>query len=360
MPASTLTRALLRVGLVVILVWLAVSLVDVLLLVFAGLLLAVLLRAPADWLGAHTRLSSFWWQIVVLVALAGGLGGTIWALAPEVGRQFDELIAQVPAAVRQVTTSLEDYRWGRWLLERARNAGELLSRPGAMQGAGRVLSSTFGALAAFFVLLVVGLWIALQPRVYIDNALRLFPVGERARARAIGGECVHALQRWLVGKLVSMTVIGVATWIGLWALDVPLALVLALLAGALAFIPNFGPILAATPAILLGLTQGYETALWVAALYVAVQAVDNTAITPLIQRQAVSLPPAVTIVAQTVMGALVGPLGLIVATPLTAVVLLLTRRLYVDRLEADGARTGLILTSSGQAAADGPHGDPST
>ncbi len=137
MPASTLQSALLRVGAVVALVWLAVTLADVLLLVFAGLLLAVLLRAPADWLGAHTRLSSFWWLILVLVVLVGGLGGTIWAVAPEVGRQFDELIAQVPGAVRQVTASLEDYRWGRWLLERARSAGDLLTRPEAMQGAGR-------------------------------------------------------------------------------------------------------------------------------------------------------------------------------------------------------------------------------
>lgn len=335
MTASTLTRALLRVALVVALAWLAIALVDVLLLVFAGLLLAVLLRAPANWLGAHTRLSSFWWLLVVLVVLAGGLGATLWSVAPEVGRQFDELIAQLPSAVRQVTASLEDYRWGRWLLERARNAGDLLSRPGAVQGAGQVLSSTFGALASFFVLLVVGVWIALQPRLYMDSALRLFPLGDRPRAQAIGGECVHALQRWLLGKLVSMTVIGLATWAGLWALGVPLALVLAVLAGALAFIPNFGPIMAAAPAILLGLTDGWQTALWVAGLYAAVQIVDNTAITPLIQRKAVSLPPAATIVAQTVMGGLIGPLGLIVATPLTAVVLLLTRRLYVDRLEAD-------------------------
>lgn len=338
-PESTLTRALLRVATVVALVWLATRLVDVLLLVFAGLLLTVLLRAPADWLSARTRISPTWSVLLVVLVILGALGGTGWAVAPEVGRQFDQLVAQLPGAVQKATASLEQYGWGRWLLERAHHVGDLLRQSGAMQSAGQALSTTFGALAGFFVILIVGVWIALQPRLYADNAVRLLPFPARPQAWSIGRECMHTLQHWLLGKLTSMLIIGVATGIGLSVLGVPLALVLALLAALLAFIPNFGPILAAVPAILLGLSQGTQTALWVAALYVGIQAVDNTAITPLIQRRAVSLPPALTITAQTAMGALTGPLGVIVATPLVALILVLVRRLRVDRLEASDPPT---------------------
>ena len=107
------------------------------------------------------------------------------------------------------------------------------------------------------------------------------------------------------------------------------------------FIPNFGPILSMIPAVLLALTQGWETALWVVALYVGAQLVDNTVMTPLIQRQAVSLPPALTMIAQTAMGVLAGFLGLVVAVPLTALALVLVRRIHVDPLEGTA---GPILT----------------
>jgi predicted PurR-regulated permease PerM len=333
MSPETMTTALLRVGLVAALVLLAWWLTEVLLLAFTGILIAVLLRAPADWLSARTRLSpnlSLALVLIVLVLVIGGVGASI---APEVGRQFDQLIAELPGAAREVTASLEQYGWGQWLLARFENAGEMLERAGAMQGAGRALTSTFGVLAGLFVIAVVGIWVTLQPQVYVEGALRLLPPPARPRARTIAGECGHVLRRWLVGCFASMLIVSAGTWVGLWALGVPLALVLAVLAGAMVFIPNFGPLIASVPAILLGLTQGTETALWVALLYVGVQAVDNTTVTPLIQRQAVSLPPALTMIAQTAMGVLAGPLGVIVAVPLTALSLVLVRRLYVEPIE---------------------------
>lgn len=333
MSREALIGALLRVGLVAALVLLAWWLVDVLLLAFVGVLIAVLLRAPGDWLSARTRVPPNLALALTLLVGALGLGGAGLLIAPEVGRQFDELITQLPQAARELSASLEQYQWGRWVLARFDAAGELLARPEAMQGAGRALSTSFGALASLFVVAVVGMWLTLQPRVYLDNGLRLFPVRLRPRAQTILGECGHVLRRWLVGCLVSMLIVSTATWIGLGALGVPLALVLALLAGAMVFIPNFGPLLAAVPAVLLALLQSPQTALWVALLYVGVQVVDNTMVTPLVQRQAVSLPPALTMIAQTAMGVLAGGLGVIVAVPLTALGLVVVRRTYVDPLE---------------------------
>ncbi len=333
MPPETLTRTLLRAGLVVLLILLAWWLVDVLLLTFVGVLIAVVLRAPADWLSARTKMSPHLAIGLVLLTLVLALGGALWAIAPEVGRQFDQLLQQVPESMRALSTSLEHYRWGQWLLAHFESSGEMLARPETMQGAGRVLSTTFGAFASLFVVFVVGMWVTLQPRVYIDNTLRLFPVPSRPRVYSLMVECGRVLQRWMVGCMVSMLITGSLTWLGLWLLGVPLALVLALLVAVMVFVPNFGPILASIPAILLALTQSPQTALWVVALYVGVQIVDNTMLTPLIQRQAVSLPPALTMMAQTAMGVLAGGLGVIVAVPLTALALVVVRRTHVEPLE---------------------------
>jgi len=330
---DAMVSALLRVGLIALLVLLAWWLVDVLLLTFAGVLIAVFLRAPADWLASRTRLSPNLSIALVFVVLALVLGGAGFAMAPEIGRQVDELTRQVPEAARALSSSLQQYGWGRWLLERVQSTGEMAAKPEVMQGAGRVLSSSFGAIASLFTVAVVGLWVTLQPRLYIDAGIRLFPLGVRPRARAIASECGHVLQRWLIGSFLSMTIVGIATWIGLWALGIPLALVLALLAGAMVFIPNFGPLLSAIPALLLALTQSPQTVLWVGILYVAVQIVDNTMTTPIIQRHAVSIPPALMMVAQMAMGVLAGALGVIVAVPLTALIVVLVRRIHIARLE---------------------------
>lgn len=333
MSAKTLTSALLRVAMALGLAWLAITLFDVLLVVFAGVLLAVMLRGLADWLGRHTRLPPGWSLVAVLVTILLALAAFVVLAIPEVGRQFDELIAQLPGAVQQLTSHLEQTEWGRWLLGRAAKAGQWFAQPEAMASAQQALSTTLGAGAGIVVLLFVGVYVAAQPGLYLDNALRLLPAAKRPRARAIAGECGKTLRWWMVGMFASMTIIGVATWVGLLVLGVPLALVLAVLAAVLTFIPNFGPILAAVPAILLALSQGTTTTLWVLGLYVGIQAVESNAITPLIQRRAVSLPPALTIVAQMAMGALAGVLGVIMATPLIAVTLVLVRRLHVDRMD---------------------------
>jgi predicted PurR-regulated permease PerM len=131
----------------------------------------------------------------------------------------------------------------------------------------------------------------------------------------------------------------VLTWLGLTLLGVPLALILAVLAGLLAFIPNIGPVIAAVPAVLLSLLEGPQMALYVALLYIGVQTVESYLITPFIQRRTVSLPPALTIAAQFLLGMQAGGFGLFVATPLAAVGLTLAQRLRSpDDAPGDRAR----------------------
>jgi predicted PurR-regulated permease PerM len=151
----------------------------------------------------------------------------------------------------------------------------------------------------------------------------------------------HILRRWLLGRLLSMAVVGVMTWIGLALLGIRLALSLAVLAATLAFVPYIGPVLALLPAALLGLLQGPAMAGYVVALYLGVQLVESYLITPLIQRSTVALPPGLILATQVLMGALTGGLGVVLATPMLAALVVLTNRVYVEGVLGDtSARQG--------------------
>ena len=159
--------------------------------------------------------------------------------------------------------------------------------------------------------------------------------GEEAPAarREVLEEAGSTLQRWLLAQLVSMGIVGLLTTLGLWLLGVPLALTLGILAALSEFIPNFGPILSAVPAVLLALVDSPRLALWVVVLYAGIQAAESYLITPLVQQRLASLPPVLVIVSQLLGGILFGFLGFALATPLLAVAMVLIKRLYVeDRL----------------------------
>ena len=142
---------------------------------------------------------------------------------------------------------------------------------------------------------------------------------------------------WLLGQALAMLVIGVSTWLVLWAFDIPLAPVIGLVVGILGFIPYIGPIIGVVPVAIVAGTQGADTLLYVLGAYMAVQLVEGYVITPLIQHRMVYLPPVLTIVAQVVLGKLLGILGFILATPLAAVVLVLSRFYREDVLGERGA-----------------------
>lgn len=128
-----------------------------------------------------------------------------------------------------------------------------------------------------------------------------------------------------------MFVVFVLTAIGLAILGVPLWLVLALLAGLISFIPNFGPLIALIPAVLVGLMQSPQTALWIIGIYVLIQFIESNFITTIIQQKMIEMPPAIIISAQLILGALTGSWGLILSTPLTVVVIVLTKQLYIEK-----------------------------
>ncbi|MRG96573.1 AI-2E family transporter [Polyangium spumosum] len=327
-------RGLAAVAILALSFWVLGALAGPLLLVFAGVLLAVFLRGASQWFGRHAGLSAGWSLAAVLFALAGVSVVAGWLIAPSIAAQVDVLVQRVPEAAGRLGGWLERYEWGRGLI----SWGSAFSMPAprrTLSGATSVLSTSAGIATSFVVFLFVGLFLAADPGVYRRGVLRLFPVARRARARVIFDEVGQTLGRWLLGKLFSMAVVGVSTYAGLALLGVPLAATLALLASVLTFVPYVGPLAALVPAALLALLQGPALAAYVVALYLGIQFVESYLLTPLVARRTVSLPPAVTITSQVVMGTLTGGLGVVLATPLAAALLVLVKRAYVEDVLGD-------------------------
>ena len=197
----------------------------------------------------------------------------------------------------------------------------------------QLFTSTLGLLGNLLVVLVVGIYTAVDPSPYRYGLVELFPLHRRQRIREVLDKLDHTLWHWLLGRLFNMTVIGVFTALGLWLIDVPMPVALGVVAGLLTFIPNIGPILAAVPPVLLALSMDTSTVWWVIGLYVGLQTLESYVLTPLVVQHQVSLAPALVISVQIIFGVLGGIVGVAVASPLTAVLMVVVAELYVkDRL----------------------------
>lgn len=311
----------------VILIWYAA---DVLLLAFAGIIMALLLRGVANAVADRTPLTPGVAVGIVLLSLLGLLALASWLFADNVARQAGQLVEALPTAVQKLRDWLGEREWGRLVVAQLPKA---VSRGGLTQTAGIVtttLGSTVGAVADIVIVLFVTLYVALDPDVYEQGVLWLVPPRGRARARAVLHVLATTLRRWIVGRLLGMTIIGVLTGLGLWLIGVPLALMLGLLAGLLNFVPYIGPIIAFVPIALLALMQSQTVLVWVSILYVAIQAIESYLVTPLVAQRSVALPPGLTIIAQVLLSVILGWLGLLLATPLTAAVLVVVKMLYIE------------------------------
>jgi predicted PurR-regulated permease PerM len=314
--------------------------IQVLLLLFLGILLAILIRGAAAPLIDYLHFPDTVAVVTVLLLMGILLGAAGWALAPSITEQFEELQEVVPETIEELARQLEGTTLGQ-LLNETTDDGETLREqlPQMLWQATGMLYSFGIVVMAAVIVLFVALFAALSPAEYIGGLLRLAPPSYRPRLREVVAGVGFTLRWWLMGKLVEMTAVGIMTGVGLWLLDIPLAVLLAMLAFLLEFIPNFGPIMAAVPAVLLALAESPTTALYTALMYLVVQQVQSLVVTPIVQRQAVRLPPVLTILGQVLLGVLAGGLGLLPATPLTAVALVMTKMLYVEDILGDRIST---------------------
>lgn len=310
---------------------------DVPLVIFAGILVAVLISAGGNWItrriGISRRLGIGLFLLVTNLALVG----VVTAFVPAIMEQANAFAEQAPAAVETLRQRVADLPWLERLLADVSPSALASGESGAM--AAGAISSTFGTLGNLVIVLFIGLFGALDPDLYRRGVSSLLAPSLRPRAREVMDELGETVHGWLTAKLISMALVGVLTGLGLWAIGVPLALLLGLIAGLLAFIPNLGPVIAAAPAILLAVPEGGQAVLLVVALFLAVQTLESYAVTPLLQQRTVSLPPALVIVVQLLLGILFGLIGLVLATPLAAVAMTLINATYVDDyLDHEGRR----------------------
>ncbi|HEX6176880.1 MAG TPA: AI-2E family transporter, partial [Thermoanaerobaculia bacterium] len=210
---------------------------------------------------------------------------------------------------------------------------------GQARSAGRVLfpmiSSTFEAIAGVLIIIFIAIYIAVSPRTYEKGILHLVPHPKRPRARELMTEVGQTLRGWLVARLLAMLIIGAITGIGLALLGIEAAIALAFIAGLLELIPFYGPIVAAIPAIGVGLVESPQKAISVAILYLIIQQLEGNVLTPLLLKKRLEVPPVLTIVVVSALGIVFGVVGMLAAEPLVAAGLVVTRKLYVRDVIGD-------------------------
>jgi predicted PurR-regulated permease PerM len=302
---------------------------QVLLVIFGASVIAVLLDGVSTAVSRHTPLPR-WAALGLFVVLCiAGLAGTFWLMGDRISEHLNELTDRIRQTLERLTTTLQQTDWGRSFLQSDS------ADPGILGGAilsrmGGVFSTTLGATANTFILAVIALYLAASPAFYLHNLLRLVPLPRRQRYLEVAGETASTLRWWFLGRFLSMAVVGSLTALGLWIAQVPMPFVLGLISGLLSFVPFAGPIIAAIPGILVAWGQDFTTALYALGVYLLVELLESNLITPLIEHRVVSVAPALLIVGQLIFGTLFGFWGVVWATPLLVVVLVLVRMLYLE------------------------------
>lgn len=299
---------------------------SVLLLVLAGALIAIFFHSLAGLIEKKTGWSS---TVCLLISTIGTfllIAAVCWLIGAKVQAQVEELSDTLPTTIDKTKAQLQSTPLGKKIVEKLSSPETADKAKGVAQ---RLFSTTFGVLGDVYVIVFLGLFFTVSPKPYVEGFLNLIPTGGKRKARTVINVIGDNLKKWLKGKLFAMLVVFVLTAIGLSIVGVPMWLTLSIIAGLLNFIPNFGPLIAMIPAVLIGFLQGTSTALIIAGLYIVIQVIESNLITPTVQNKLIKIPPALIIIAQLVMGVLTGSWGLVLATPLVAIVMAVVQETYL-------------------------------
>jgi predicted PurR-regulated permease PerM len=335
-PRGAGPRSILATGLTLLaacvslfLVWQTVS---SLLLIFAGILFAAFLDASARALAPVLPLTRTWrlTLVVLLLFVLAGFG-LVWG-ARKLPEQTRLLLKVMDSQLDVLQTHLLSYgvdllgpEWGRdfaqWLFS---DQGRFLSH------AQFVLGGASSVLTGLLVILSLGILFAFDPTSHRESVVMLVKQSYRARARAVMDEMGSVMRLWLVGQLIRIILMTLCVWVALYLIGLPGPFVLGLQAGLSNFIPYLGPIVAGIPIALVAMPLGGSVLIWAVVIYTIIQSIEGYVIGPLIQRQAVETPPAWTLVAIVLLGALFGIMGIALAMPLVAIGRVAVIRFYVE------------------------------
>lgn len=309
-----LKKATVWIGLVLCIAG-VIFLAQPLLLILAGIVFAAILDGGTRLLGRVLPIGRGWrLAMVTLAGLAFIAGTAVYAGL--------ELIAQAEGLKQIVTTEVNNLLGWAQTLGLTSSAMHMDQLGQQLMGSiGRVttaVGTAIGALTSLVMILVIGIFIAADPHLYERGLAWMLPLRSRDSFYRVSDRMGFTLRRLMMGRLVGMGVEGVGTWILLWIGGVPMAALLGILTGLLAFIPNIGAIVSGTLMVLVGFSQGNEAGIWAVAVYLVVQTVDGYLIVPYVAKRTVDLAPALVLGAQLLFGALFGLMGLMLADPLVA------------------------------------------
>ena len=303
---------------------------------FLGVVAGLALSKAGDWLEVR-RVRRAIGVPAVMIALIGLLIGTFMLIAPSIGQQSSEIATDLPKAAQEL-----ERRFGKLPLTMKGGLSAQLSREvrGMTKFLFPVISTVAGAIGGVFVVIFLAMYIALEPGIYREGIMHLMPHRVRPRADEVLDTVRDTLRQWLIARLIAMVVIGTITGVALGLMNVKAAAALGVIAGLFELIPFFGPIAAAIPAVGIALTDSPSKALAVIALYLVIQQFEGNVLTPMILEKRLDVPPVLTIVAVSAMGIVFGVLGMLVAEPILAATLVVTKMLYVQDVVHDDVKIG--------------------
>lgn len=310
--------------------WLAITLTRFFMLVFAAIVLGAVFDAIASWLCRRTGMKRGFALALSVAGIIAIFAGAFMLFGSQLAREIDTIQRQIPQALAGLEAFLDHYGLGERVRELAAVGSDDISR--LLSEAGGYALAAGSGIADFVLVLVAAIFLASDPATYRRGLLLLMPARAEETAGLALGDAARGLKGWMVGQAVSSLVVAALTWAGLALLGVPAAGGLGLIAGLLDVIPMIGPIIAGVPAVLLAFTVSPATALWTLVLFLAIQQLQGNFLQPMIQKQAVDVPPAVLLFAVVAAGILFGFLGVLLAAPLTVVVYVLIQRIYVKTL----------------------------
>ena len=311
-----LKRAGIWIGLVVgvILIWV---LAQPLLLIIGGIVFAAMLDGGVRLLGRVLPIARGWRLLIVSLTVVAFLS---WVVV-FAGTQLVWQAEAMRLIVEEQVVTIAQWAQGQGLTSKSFSMAEITKEiAGSLGKLTSAVSSALGAITSIAMILVIGVFLAIEPRSYERGLAWMLPIESREHFYRTMNAIGHALRRLLAGRLIGMTVEGFATWMLLSLGGVPMAALLGLLTGLLAFLPNIGAIISGSLMVLVGFSAGTEAGLWAITVYLVVHLIDGWIIVPTIAKRSVDLAPALVLAAQLLFGALFGVVGLALADPMVAMI----------------------------------------
>jgi predicted PurR-regulated permease PerM len=329
---TELKRASVWIGLILA-VLAVIVLAQPLLLILGGIVFASILDGGTRLLGRVLPIGRGWRLAIVSLAAVAFIVGTFWIAGVQLTSQAASFTQVVRGQADRMLAFAGTHGLDVGTVQADQFSQQLMGGLGRLTSA---VSSAIGAFTSFVMILVIGVFVAVEPRLYERGIAWMLPLRTRERFYRTTERMGATLRRLMAGRLLGMAVEGVGTWLLLWAGGVPMSALLGLLTGVLAFLPNTGAIISGVLIVLVGFSAGVDAGIWAIAVYVIVQVVDGYLIVPYVARRTVDLAPATVLGAQLLFGALFGILGLALADPMVAMAKAALQQLSNER---DGTGT---------------------